>query len=212
MFLVIYDGNLQREVFEEIEKSPDDIKNLYLALKRWIEKIYLLNEDLPAKFASKVFMGENFWDYSMEVRVTPAVFQLLVDILELPLWISWADMELGAEITRLTLIFSSASKIEGIPGRVIVAQFSDDDRSMEILVEGKTYKISTLLGGVAILYAIKKRFMKQSIHIEELIKRINYEVEKTINEIRGRITETEKLKKEVEELTDFEEELRELGE
>ncbi len=205
MFLVIFDEKLQRDVIEAIEMSSSDIEKIYSAVKKWIDFIYLKNLELPAKFASKVFMGD-FWDYSMEVRVAPAIFQILVDLLNLPLWVSWADMELESEIIRLVILYSSMSKISGIPGKVIVAQFSDDDRRIEISTGSKNISVSTLFGGIAVLYVLKKKYLRHKVDIDDIVNKLNLTIEGIINEILGEESVEE-------ELTDLEAELRkELGE
>lgn len=200
MFLIIFDERLQRDVISVLGGKSDAIERIYNEIKRWIEEIYLEDYDLPAKFASKVFIGD-FWDFSMEVRVPAALFQLLIDVMRVPLWVSWADMELGSDIIRLVILYSSRSKVTGIPGKVIVAQFSDDDRVINLTYEGKGKKIAvpTLLGGVAILYTIKEIYMREGVDISQIISNFNQKVSKIINEIKE--------KREQGELTDLESEL-----
>jgi len=208
MFLIIYDEEMQNMVIDALNSSIIDIKKIYDAVKKWLEDIYLKDMDLPAKFASQVFMG-GFWDYAMEVRVTPAIFQILVDIMNLPLWVSWADMELGGELIRLILLFSTFSKVEGIPGKVIVAQFSDDDRPIELTRNKKSVKTTTLLGGIAVLYVLKRYYLKQNFDIDELLNRFNTEVSNLVNQL---LIEEKEIEGE-ESITDLEEELRKgLGE
>ncbi len=184
MFLIIFDEKLQRDVIIAMDKDNALIKKMYESVKEWIETIYLKDYDLPAKFASKVFIGD-FWDFAMEVRVPAALFQILIDILKVPLWVSWADMELGSDIIRLVILYSSSSKVSGIPGKVVVAQFSDDDRVIKMTdpKSNKKTAISTLFGGVAILYTIKTKYMKEKVNVNEILEKYNKKVSEIINEI-----------------------------
>ena len=211
MFLIIYDHELQRITINWIRRTMETIKPLYEAFKKWSEQIYLLNQDIPAKFASRIFLGEGFWDYTFEVRVVPALFQILIDILKLPIWISWADLELGSDMVRIIYVFSEASKVEGIPGRVIIAQFSDDDREVELAINDERIRISTLLAGIGLLMVIKKFYLNKDVDMKETVTEFNERVKSILEEIKGekeRATDKEEIT-----LTDLEEELKkDLGE
>lgn len=187
-----------------LERERSSIKKVYDVVKKWVEAIYLKNYDLPAKFASKVFISD-FWDFSLEVRVPAALFQLLVDIMKVPLWVSWADMELGPDMIRLVILYSSKSSVSGIPGKVVVAQFSDDDRVIKLTYPdtNKKVDIPTLLGGVSVLYTIKTKYMKEEVDINEITKKFDEKIRGIINEI-VRIEE-------ISEITDLETEFMQGG-
>jgi len=204
MFLIIFDEKLQRDVMNTLDSENANVKKIYNSLKKWIETIYLKNYDLPAKFASKVFIGD-FWDFAMEVRVPAALFQILIDTIKLPLWVSWADMELGSDMIRLVIFYSSRSNVSGIPGKVIVAQFSDDDRVIKLTYPdtNKKLAVSTLLGGIAVLYTIKTKYMNEKIDVNSLVREYDRKIEEIINEIEK--------SEEISELTDLETEFMQGG-
>ena len=184
MIFVIFDQRLRNATLRIITAEKDKVGKIYRILKFWLDKIFDFAQedpDLPAKFVSAVFFKGESWDYSLEVRVPAAVIQLLITVMKLPLWINWADMELGEEIIRLIYIFSSGSEVKGIPGQVIVAQLSDDDREVDIEMNGNKMRITTLLGCVALLYTIYV-WLYKTIDENKIIKEFNELVKSKIHE------------------------------
>jgi len=204
LFLVIFDDDLRKKTLKNYIRLQDVVEGIHRDLRKIVDKIYLSEDaSLPAKFASMIFMGEDFWDYSLETRVIPALFQIMIDILALPMWVSWYDLEIGEELIRLTVFFSEGTKVKGIPGRVIVAQISDDDREIEIVSDNERIKLTTLKGGITLLLTIKKDILGHSLNINELRRGLLVRVEETIKSISGK-------REEIEELTDLEAELKKL--
>jgi len=212
MFFVVFDENLRHQTLKITNAKSDLVNILYSAIRKNIDKVLSKSPDIPAKFASKVFFSDNFWDYSMEIRVVPAILSLLIAEMKLPLWVSWADLELNEEIVRLVFLFSSKSEVKGIPGRVLVAQFSDDDRLVSLDFEGNKLQFSTLYYTAALLIAIKK-LVKDNEPIESIIPKFESKVDSVLKSVLPQEKVAEETKKEEikVDFTDLEEELKKLG-
>jgi len=227
LLFVIFDSELRNKVLETFLKEGDTVDKIYKFLLSSIDRIYNTeNLNAPAIFSSKVFFGDyDNWDPSLHNRAVAAIYQLLIDAAELPIWVSWGDIEISGETLRVIYVFSNASKIEGIKGRVIVGQFSDDDRIVELEYGEKKVKISTLKGASALYYVIHKEYTEKSIdetieeakakfdeifqEIEKLLKDLKVTEIRSAEEERERIKELLELPELDEELggVDFEEEL-----
>ena len=206
MLFIIYDEKLRQEVLQTYLEEKEDIEKLYNKVIEWINGLYNRGSIIiPAIFASKIFLGDETWSVSMHTRAIAAIFQLIINVSKLPLWSFWGDMELGNETIRLIYIFSSASKVSGIGGRVIVCQFSDDDREVEVFLNNdKKIKITTLLGGISVIYTILKKYSKKNVDLDSLIKSIEEEYNSIVSEsiaitLEEKIKEREKLAKKFKE-------------
>jgi len=195
LFLVIFDDTLRNLTLANYKSNSALIEEIYQDFKKIIEKIYSGEDpNLPAKFASYVFLGEDFWDFSLETRVVPALFQIMVDELDLPLWVSWYDLEIEEELVRLTVFFAEANKIEGVPGRVLVAQISDDDRELTMKLNDEELTITTLKGGISLLLTIKENILGKSPNIEHLRRKFLKRTESILKKIISE-EETENFRK-----------------
>ena len=216
MLFVIYDEELKDKVLKTYMEENDKVLEIYKKLNEWINDVYNRGSlAIPAIFASKVFFEDETWNPSMQTRAIAAMFQLLIKCLNLPLWVFWGDVELDNETVRIVYIFSSASRIEGIKGRVIVGQFSDDDREVEVSFKDKHVKLRTLEGAVAILYTIFKEF--GSGDLNELLKKADENFQEILNEtvslvLESKIKEKDEKRKKIEpdelELPQLDEELK----
>jgi len=211
LLFVVYDPELRNVVLKNYLENKEEIKMIYDTVNNWISEIYKIGDlRIPAIFASKVFFNGETWDRSMQTRAVAAIFQLLVNSLEIPVWISWGDLELEDEIIRLIYVFSSASKVEGLKGRVIVCQFSDDDREIALDFNGETLKIKSLIGASSLFYTIFKEFGKGELgsKLEKANEKFKEIYDKTLENYkeiskRGQIVsleEFEKLEEEGEEI------------
>ncbi len=203
LLFVVYDAELRETVLKNYLEKKDDIEVIYKTINEWVSEIYKVGDlRIPAIFASKVFFGDETWDPSMQTRAVAAIFQLLINCLNLPVWVSWGDLELEEEIIRLIYIFSSASKVEGLKGRVIVCQFSDDDREIELKFKDSSIKIRTLMGGAALIYTLFREFGEGDLNkkLSKAKERFKKIYEKTLEAYK----EVSK-RKEIVSLEEFEE-------
>jgi len=207
---VIYDPEFRDEVFSYYINNRKEIEQIYERVVSWIDLLYSRGSIIiPAVFASKILLGDDVWDIAMQTRAVAAIFQLLINVFKLPLWVFWGDVELEGETIRLIYIFSSASKVEGLRGRVIICQFSDDDRELSIDYKGKELSIRTIMGGVSVLYTVYKKYGGSSKPFKSLLAEADKIFEKIMNEaiskaleekVEEKRIEREKVKKELETL------------
>ncbi|MGQ4891878.1 MAG: hypothetical protein ACP6IP_05225 [Candidatus Njordarchaeia archaeon] len=201
MLFVIFDPEFREEVISNYLNEKKEIEKIYKTLNRWINDVYNRGSlKIPAIFSSKVFFGDDTWNPAMQTRAIAAMFQLLINSFELPLWVFWGDVELENETVRLVYVFSNASKVEGIKGRVIISQFSDDDREVVLECKGKEVAIKTLLGGCAVLYSVYKRYNNEPVDMR--LEKADKEFDKILEEAIS-MTLEEKVKEKTEKIEKF---------
>lgn len=205
---MVFDNELRNKVIKKYLDNNEEVDKIYKFLLSSIDRIYNSeNLNAPAIFSSKIFFGDyESWDPSLHSRAVAAIYQLLIDVAELPIWVSWGDVEISGETLRVIYVFSNASKVEGIKGRVLVCQFSDDDRVVELEYGGKKVEISTLKGASSLYYVIHEEYSKNSIN--ETLEKAKAEFDKIYDEI-GKLIKKLKIS-EVEEAEEERERIKEL--
>ncbi len=182
MFFVIFDPNLKEQVIQTYLREKQLVENLYQQFIKILDGI-LADEKLPAQFASFVFFGEPSNEAPMALRVVAALYDLLLKTCKLPLFVSFGDLDLGEEgIIRLIYVFSRASKVEGLPGRVIVAQFSDGDELITVNYSKGAFKLTSLRGALAFFVTLSRLMNREPLQCFEKFKR---QVTMIISKIKG---------------------------
>lgn len=161
---VVFDDRFRDEVLDVLTRRAKDVEMLYKAFVGALGDVYA-DEKTASRFVGLVFYNEPLESPALAIRVVPALCELLLRAGRIPCWVSFVDLDLADRgLVHLVQVFSSASRVSGIPGRVLVAQFSDEDVEVEAEFRGKKLKFTSLRGAMALVIALALRTSHMPVH------------------------------------------------